>query len=163
MKLINVLKSIILEQDERVMLGEFIDKDGDEFEVTATIHSQVSTKQTTKSGRIDVETIGDVIIEFSDIFSEISKLILKDPKKTTILVKDYLNRFDFIVAPHKNKNGTYSINVVTSIPYPKTLSYKPENRLIIIKNDGDLIVEEFINLKSLTKLIKGDIIIYYEK
>jgi hypothetical protein len=163
MKLINVLKSIILEQNERVMLGEFIDKDGDEFEVTATIHSQVSTKQTTKSGRIDVETIGDVIIEFSDIFSEVSKSILNDPKKTTILVRDYLNRFDFIVAPHKNRSGNYSLNIVTSIPYPKKLSYKPENRLIIIKNDGDLIVEEFINLNSLTKQIKGDIIIYYEK
>lgn len=163
MKLINILKSIILERDERIRLGKFIDEDGDEFNVTATAHSQVSTKQTTKLGRISVETIGDIIIEFSDIFSEVSKSILKDTKKTTILVKDYLNRFDFIVAPHKNVNGTYSLNIVTSIPYPKTLSYKPENRLIIIKNDGDLIVEEFINLKSLTKQIKGDIIIYYEK
>jgi len=163
MKLITILKSVILEQNERVMLGEFIDEDGDKFEVTATIHSQVSTKQTTKSGRIDVETIGDVIIEFSDIFSEVSKSIFKDPKKTTILVKDNLNRFNFIVAPHKNINGNYSLNIVTSIPYPKRLSYKPENRLIIIKNDGDLIVEEFINLKSLTKQIKGDIIIYYER
>ena len=79
------------------------------------------------------------------------------------MVKDYLNRFDFIVAPHKNTNGLYSLNIVTSIPYPKRLSYKPKNGLIIIKNDGDLIVEEFINLNSLTKQIKENIIIYYER
>jgi hypothetical protein len=88
---------------------------------------------------------------------------LKDSSKTSILVRDYLNRFDFIVAPHVNDEGTYGLNIITSILYPKKLSYKPENRLIIIKNDGDLVVEEFVNLKLFTKAQKGNIIIYYER
>lgn len=163
MKLLNVLKTIILEQDERINLGEFIDDDGDTFNVVATIHSQETTAPNTRFGRVDVDTIGDVIFEFSDVFSELGKTILEGGNKKSILVKDYLNRFDFIVVPHLNRNGTYSLNIVTSILYPKTLSYKPENKLIIIKSDGDLVVEQFVNIKSFTKFVKGNIIVYYER
>jgi len=163
MKLLNFLKNILIEQGNRENLGDFIDEDGDTFNVVATIHSQDTTAPNTMFGRVDVNTIGDVIFEFSDIFSEVSKSIINDPKKTSILVRDYLNRFDFIVAPHLNNDGTYSLNVVTSILYPKKLSYKPENRLIIVKNDGDLVVEEFVNLNSFTKRKRGNIIVYYER
>jgi len=162
MQLLSVLKNILIEQGNREDLGDFIDEDGDTFNVIATIHSQETTTPNTKSGRVDVNTIGDVIFEFSDVFSELAKSILKDPNKTSILVRDYLNRFDFIVAPHMNKDGTYGLNIITSILYPKKLSYKPENRLIIIKNDGDLVVEEFVNLQLFTKIQKENIIIYYE-
>ena len=163
MELLSVLKNIILEQGERINLGDFTDEDGDTFKVVATIHSQETTAPNTRFGRVDVNTIGDVIFEFSDVFSELAKTILEGGDKTSILVKDYLNRFDFIVVPHLNRNGTYSLNIVTSILYPKTLSYKPENKLIIIKSDGDLVVEEFVNLKSFTKFVKGNIIVYYER
>lgn len=163
MQLLKILKNILTEQENREDLGDFIDEDGDTFNVVATIHSQESTSPNTKSGRVDVNTIGDVIFEFSDVFSELAKSILNDPNKTSILVRDYLNRFDFIVAPDVNYDGTYSLNIITSILYPKKLSYKPKNRLIIIKNDGDLVVEEFVNLKLFTKVQKGNIIIYYER
>lgn len=163
MLLLKILKNILTEQENREDLGDFIDEDGDTFNVIATIHSQESTLPNTKSGRVDVNTIGDVIFEFSDVFSELAKSILNDPNKTSILVRDYLNRFDFIVAPDVNYDGTYSLNIITSILYPKKLSYKPKNRLIIIKNDGDLVVEEFVNLKLFTKVQKGNIIIYYER
>ncbi len=163
MQLLNVLKNILLEQGNREYLGDFTDEDGDTFNIVATIHSQETTAPNTRSGRVDVNTIGDVIFEFSDIFSELAKSILKDPSKTSILVRDYLNRFDFIVAPNLNDDGTYGLNIITSILYPKKLSYKPENRLIIIKNNGDLVVEEFVNLKLFTKAQKGNIIIYYER
>ena len=163
MQLLSVLKNILIEQGNREDLGDFIDEDGDTFNVVATIHSQETTAPNTRSGRVDVNTIGDVIFEFSDVFSELAKSILKDPSKTSILVRDYLNRFDFIVAPHVNDEGTYGLNIITSILYPKKLSYKPENRLIIIKNDGDLVVEQFLFLDSFTKLERGNIIIYYER
>lgn len=163
MQLLKILKNILTEQENREDLGDFIDEDGDTFNVVATIHSQESTSPNTKSGRVDVNTIRDVIFEFSDVFSELAKSILNDPNKTSILVRDYLNRFDFIVAPDVNYDGTYSLNIITSILYPKNLSYKPKNRLIIIKNDGDLVVEEFVNLKLFTKVQKGNIIIYYER
>lgn len=163
MQLLKILKIILTEQENREYLGDFIDEDGDTFNVVATIHSQESTSPNTRSGRVDVNTIGDVIFEFSDVFSELAKSILNDPNKTSILVRDYLNRFDFIVAPNVNYDGTYNLNIVTSILYPKKLSYKPKNRLIIIKNDGDLVVEEFVSLKSFTKVQKGNIIIYYER
>jgi len=61
-----------------------------------------------------------------------------------------------------DEDGTYGLNIITSILYPKKLSYKPENRLIMIKNDGDLVVEEFVNLQLFTKIQKANIIIYYE-
>jgi hypothetical protein len=163
MQLLSVLKNILIEQGNREDLGDFIDEDGDTFNVVATIHSQETTAPNTRSGRVDVNTIGDVIFEFSDVFSEVSKSIINDPKKTSILVRDYLNRFDFIVSPHINNDGTYGLNIITSILYPKKLSYKPENRLIIIKNDGDLVVEQFLFLDSFTKLERGNIIIYYER
>jgi hypothetical protein len=162
MQLLSVLKNILIEQGNREDLGDFIDEDGDTFNVIATIHSQETITPNTKSGRVDVNTIGDVIFEFSDVFSELAKSILKNPSKTSILVRDYLNRFDFIVAPHVNEDGTYGLNIITSILYPKKLSYKPENRLIMIKNDGDLVVEEFVNLQLFTKIQKANIIIYYE-
>lgn len=163
MQLLKILKNILTEQGNREDLGTFIDEYGDTFNVVATIHSQESTSPNTRSGRVDVNTIGDVIFEFSDVFSELAKSILNDSNKTSILVRDYLNRFDFIVAPHVSHDGIYGLNIITSILYPKKLSYKPENRLIIIKNNGDLVVEEFVNIELFTKLQKGNIIIYYER
>jgi hypothetical protein len=88
-------------------------------------------------------------------------MTIKDKK--TILVRDYLNRFDFIIGVHSNKDGTYSLHIITSIRHPKTLSYKPENKLIIIKKDGDLVIEQFVNTTSFTKITKNNIIIYYER
>ena len=77
-------------------MGDFTDDDGDTFKVVATIHSQETTAPNTRFGRVDVNTIGDVIFEFSDVFSELAKTILEGGDKTSILVKDYLNRFDFL-------------------------------------------------------------------
>ena len=73
MQLLSVLKNILIEQGNREDLGDFIDEDGDTFNVVATIHSQETTAPNTRSGRVDVNTIGDVIFEFSDVFSELAK------------------------------------------------------------------------------------------
>lgn len=162
MKLLNILKNIILEEN-RLTLGSFTDTDGDTFFVVATTHSQDATKANTKYGRVDVNTLGGVIFEFSDVFSEVAKSMVGIKDKKTILVRDYLNRFDFIIGTHLNKDGTYSLHIITSIRHPNTLSYKPENKLIIIKKDGDLVIEQFVNTSSFTKITKNNIIVYYER
>ena len=159
MELIKVLKSIVLES-RRIKLGSFTDDDGDIFNIIATIHSQLNVNKYSKSAtRVDVDSISDVIIEFKDIFSKVSKSIEQDINKESIFVRDYTNRFDFILNP-TYKNGKYQLFITTSMNNPEMLNVKPENVLIILKNDGDVIIKEQLELNNFTKIIKGNIIIY---
>ena len=159
MELIKVLKSIVLES-RRIKLGSFTDDDGDIFNIIATIHSQLNVNKYSKSAtRVDVDYISDVIIEFKDIFSKVSKSIEQDINKESIFVRDYTNRFDFILNP-TYKNGKYQLFITTSMNHPEMLNVKPENVLIILKNDGDVIIKEQLELNNFTKIIKGNIIIY---
>ena len=159
MELIKVLKSIVLES-RRIKLGSFTDDDGDIFNIIATIHSQLNVNKYSKSAtRVDVDSISDVIIEFKDIFSKVSNSIEQDINKESIFVRDYTNRFDFILNP-TYKNGKYQLFITTSMNHPEMLNVKPENVLIILKNDGDVIIKEQLELNNFTKIIKGNIIIY---
>ena len=159
MELIKVLKSIVLES-RRIKLGSFTDDDGDIFNIIATIHSQLNVNKYSKSTtRVDVDSISDVIIEFKDIFSKVSKSIEQDINKESIFVRDYTNRFDFILNP-TYKNGKYQLFITTSMNHPEMLNVKPENVLIILKNDGDVIIKEQLELNNFTKIIRGNIIIY---
>jgi hypothetical protein len=159
MELIKVLKSIVLES-RRIKLGSFTDDDGDIFNIIATIHSQLNVNKYSKSAtRVDVDSISDVIIEFKDIFSKVSKSIEQDINKESIFVRDYTNRFDFILNP-TYKNGKYQLFITTSMNHPEMLNVKRENVLIILKNDGDVIIKEQLELNNFTKIIRGDIIIY---
>jgi hypothetical protein len=159
MELIKVLKSIVLES-RRIKLGSFTDDDGDIFNIIATIHSQLNVNKYSKSAtRVDVDSISDVIIEFKDIFSKVSNSIEQDINKESIFVRDYTNRFDFILNP-TYKNGKYQLFITTSMNHPEMLNVKPENVLIILKNDGDVIIKEQLELNNFTKIIRGNIIIY---
>jgi len=159
MKLLSVLKNIIIEQENRIDLGSF-NVDGEQFNVVGTIHTQIATRSS-YSGRRNPEDIADLIFEFPEVFAEVSKEVIQDKTKTSILVKALLNRYDFILGPKKERNGEYSLNIVTSILYPKKLGYKPENRLIIIKQDGDVIVEGDFNLNTFNKKTKNNLTIYF--
>ena len=159
MDLIKELKSIVLES-RRIKLGSFTDDDGDIFNIIATKNSQLNVNKYSKSAtRVDVDSISDVIIEFKDIFSKVSKSIEQDINKESIFVRDYTNRFDFILNP-TYKNGKYQLFITTSMNHPEMLNVKRENVLIILKNDGDVIIKEQLELNNFTKIIRGDIIIY---
>jgi hypothetical protein len=157
MKLLSTLKTILLEK--RIPLGSFIDDDGETFNVIATDHSQIANTPSSRLSRPDFNEVSDVVFEYQDIISSVSKSIMEDIDKTSILIRDNWNGFDFILYPDF-VDGEYQLNIVTSIKHPKKLQNKSVNKLIIITKDGDSIVKEQINNNHFTKIVKDDIIIY---
>jgi hypothetical protein len=159
MKLLKVLESLILES-RRIKLGSFEDDEGDIFNVIATIHSQENVnKNSVSATRVDSDSIGDVVLEYQDEISKISKSIEGDLKKDSIFVRDFTNRFDFILYP-TYKNGKYELLIATSMNHPENLKVKPKNTLMIITNSGDTVIKEQLESNNFTKITRGDIIIY---
>lgn len=158
MKLLKVLESILLES-RRIKLDSFKDDDGDIFNVIATIHSQEGVNQNFRTSRANIDSIGEVIDEYQDIFSKVTKLIEYNINKDSIFVRDTANGFDFIVYP-KYVNGKYELSIATSINHPEKLRVKKENTLIILTTDGDAIIKEQLENNNFTKIVRGNIIIY---
>jgi hypothetical protein len=157
MKLLPTLKYVLLEQ--RVNTGSFVDNDGETFNVVATIHTQLANNPSSLSSRPDFGDVSDVVFEYQDIISSVSKSVMDDINKTSVLIRDNWNGFDFVIYP-EFKNGEYHLNIATAIKHPKKLKHKSENKLVIITKDGDSILKEQIENISFTKIIKSDIIIY---
>lgn len=157
MKLLSTLKTILLEK--RIILGSFVDDDGETFNVVATDHSQIANTPSSRLSRPDFNEVSDVVFEYQDVISSVSKSIMEDIDKSSILIRDNWNGFDFIIYPDF-EGGEYQLNIATSIKHPKKLQYKSVNKLIIITRDGDAIIKEQLNNIHFTKIIKGNIIIY---
>jgi hypothetical protein len=162
MKLLTILKTI-LSESRRIKLSSFRDDDRDLFNVIATIHTQDSiNKSSVSATRVDIDLINDVINEYQDIFSQITKSIENDINKKSIFVRDSGNGFDFIINP-EYVNGKYNLMITTSMNHPEKLNVKPENKFVIFTSAGDTIIKEQIEFKNFTKIVKGDIIIYIMK
>jgi hypothetical protein len=159
MKLLTILKTI-LSESRRIKLSSFRDDDRDLFNVIATIHTQDSiNKSSVSATRVDIDLINDVINEYQDIFSQITKSIENDINKKSIFVRDSGNGFDFIINP-EYVNGKYNLMITTSMNHPEKLNVKPENKFVIFTSAGDTIIKEQIEFKNFTKIERGDIIIY---
>ena len=159
MKLLRVLESILFES-KRIKLSSFRDDDGDVFNVIATIHTQDGVNKSSVSAtRVDIDLINDVIDEYQDIFSQLTKSIEEDINKESIFVRDSGNRFDFIINP-EYVNGKYNLMITTSMNHPEKLNVKPENKFVIFTSGGDTIIKEQIDFNNFTKIVRGDIIIY---
>jgi hypothetical protein len=162
MKLLTILKTI-LSESRRIKLSSFRDDDRDLFNVIATIHTQDSiNKSSVSATRVDIDLINDVINEYQDIFSQLTKSIENDINKKSIFVRDSGNGFDFIINP-EYVNGKYNLMITTSMNHPEKLNVKPENKFVIFTSAGDTIIKEQIEFKNFTKIVKGDIIIYIMK
>jgi hypothetical protein len=157
MKLLPTLKYALLEQ--RVNTGSFVDNDGEIFNVVATVHTQLANNSSSLLSRPNFGDVSDVVFEYQDIISSVAKSVIDDINKTSILIRDNWNGFDFIIYPDF-EDGEYQLNIATSIKHPKKLQHKSVNKLIIITKDGDSILKEQIENISFTKIIKNDIIIY---
>lgn len=159
MKLLRSLESILFES-RRIKLSSFKDEDGDLFNVIATIHTQDGVnKNSVSATRVDIDLVNDVIDEYQDIFSQVTKSIEYDINKHSIFVRDSGNGFDFIINP-EYVNGKYNLLITTSMNHPEKLNVKPENKLVIFTSNGDTIIKEQFNLENFTKIVKGGIIIY---
>ncbi len=158
MKLLKILESILFES-RRIKLGSFKDDEGDIFNIIATIHTQGGVNQNYRSSRADIDSINDVINEYQDVFSQVTKSIEYDIKKDSIFVRDNGNGFDFIITP-EYVNGRYNLLITTSINHPEKLNVKKQNTLVIFTSDGDTVIKEQIDSNNFTKIIRGDIIIY---
>jgi len=159
MKLLTILKTI-LSESRRIKLSSFRDDDRDLFNVIATIHTQDSiNKSSVSATRVDIDLINDVINEYQDIFSQLTKSIENDINKKSIFVRDSGNGFDFIINP-EYVNGKYNLMITTSMNHPEKLNVKPENKFVIFTSAGDTIIKEQIEFKNFTKIERGDIIIY---
>ena len=130
MKLLRVLESILIES-RRIKLDSFKDDDGDIFNVIATIHSQEGVNQNFRTSRADIDSIGEVIDEYQDIFSKVtSKLINRKFNMNKMSSFSFLNSlltllnaikssYLFFVVICESMNFGFSSKFKTSIPlYP---------------------------------------------
>lgn len=156
MKLLNVLKSLIVE-------SKLIDKftlNGLSVEIRGTMESEIIAPKS-RSGRVE---IGEILESMGDIYEVIIEQAMivstKNDVKSALLISDYWLGFDYQLWVKFNKNKlTLTIN--TSIRHPKILSNKNFNtRRIIITKDGDAIIKESLGDYKVLKI--KDKIIYIQ-
>jgi hypothetical protein len=156
MNLLQILNSLIVE--DRIRMGSFTDGN-EKFNVNATDHTQIANTLNSSKARPDFEDLANVVFEFNDVIADVSKSIISNPFKDSILVRDNWNGFDFIIYPHNDEDGI-NLNIATSIKHPEKLNFKKQNKLVIITSDGDTIIKEELENNNFTKVIKGNTIIY---
>lgn len=161
MKLLYTLKNLILEARE--LLGNY-DFDDQDVDILYNTHSGLGVGTSTY-GRQPIELVKTSMVDFLDVIVPTSLGILNKPSKVTgndhsILVKDYMNGFDYHFWVNKSKNGKLFLTINTSIGHPKFLPNKQNDKTIIISNSGDTVIREQFEGNDFTKIVRGDIIIY---
>ena len=119
MKLLNVLKSLIVE-------SKLIDKftlDGIDLEIRSTMESEMIAPNS-KTGRVNKDEILESMSDIYDVIIEQAMIVTsKEDGNSALLISDYWLGFDYQLWVKLNKNKlTLTIN--TSIRHPKLLSNK---------------------------------------
>ena len=161
MKLLSFFKTIIVEARE--LLGQY-DFDGQDVDLLYNTHSNLGIISSTY-GRQPIEVVKTSMVDFLDVIVPTSLDVLNKPSKVvgkdhSILVKDYMNGFDYHFWVNKSKNDKLFLTINTSIGHPRFLPNKQNDKTIIITNTGDTVIREQFEGNNFTKIIRGDIIIY---
>jgi hypothetical protein len=163
MKLLGVVKNIILER--RQLLDKY-EVDGVLVDIFYNDHSNMAIN-TSMYGRKPIQEILTSMVELLDVIVKVSLDILSKPKKRvdkdrSILVIDNLIGIDYHFWVTQSKSGKLFLTINTSIGHPKFLPKDKNEKKIIITKTGDTIITEQFDINNFTKIVKGDIIIYYE-
>jgi len=161
MKLLSFFKNIIVEARELISQYDF---EGQEVNLLYNTHSNIGISSSAY-GRQPIESVETSIVDFLDVIVPTSLEILNKPSKVvgkdhSILVKDYMNGFDYHFWVNKSKNDKLFLTINTSIGHPRSLPNKQNDKTIIITNIGETFIREQFENINFTKIIRGDIIIY---
>ncbi len=164
MKLLKVVKNIIL---ERKQLLDRYDVGGINVDIFYNDHSNLAIGNS-KYGRQPIQEILNSMVEILETIVKVCLEILSKPKKfedkdRSILVIDNLIGIDYHFWVNQSKSGNLFLTINSSISHPRSLPKAQNDKKILITKIGDTLISEQFNLNNFTKIVNGDIIIYYEK
>ncbi len=163
MKLLSLIKTLI---SEAKTLIDTHDVNGQDVNIYYNDHSNLA-QNFSKYGRHPIEEIKNSMVDILDVIVDVCNEMLDLPSKVvgkdhSILVKDYMIGVDYHFWVNRNSRGKLFLIINTSIRQSGgKLPYDKNDKKIIITKNGDTIIKENFNINQFTKIIKGDIIIYY--
>jgi hypothetical protein len=159
MKLLNVLKKLITES---IFIDEF-EIDDQIIKLFQTYESLRAVSTSNKTGRVSSDEIMDSMSDIYDVIIDQSNIVLKNcVKNCSLLIRDFRLGFDYQLFIKKDNEDKLKITINTSIRHPLDLRNKKfKTREITITSNENIRIKENFNINQFTKIIKGDIIIYY--
>lgn len=161
MKILNIVKSIILEAREFIAQYNI---GGQKVSISYNTHSNLAIG-TSHYGRVEIDDIKYSMEEIMDVIINISLKILssKGPssRDSSILVVDNQIGIDYHFWINLSGKGVLHTTINTSIRHPRHLPSNKNSAKIIITRVGDTIVKESIG-EEFTSVQIGNIIVYYK-